>query len=41
MMIAQGQPVKAVSEDLGHADTAVTQDMYVYVKLEHKELPQF
>jgi integrase len=41
LMIESGEPVKAVSEYLGHNNTAITQDMYVHVKLNKKRLPNF
>lgn len=41
LMIEEGQPIKAVSEYLGHNDTAITQDMYVHVKMDKKALPRF
>ena len=41
LMIENGQPIKAVSEYLGHHDTAITQDMYVHVKMDKKALPNF
>ena len=41
LMIEDGQPIKAVSEYLGHYSTAMTQDMYVHVKMNKQALPNY
>ncbi len=41
LMIEDEQPIKAVSEYLGHSSTAITQDMYVHVQMNKKALPNY